>query len=53
MHTNRWILANSMVKALPLSVEGHVNTLIKVIINFLFSFEKDKLKLFKKIKLNV
>jgi len=32
MHTNRWILANSRVKALPLSVEGHVNTLIKVMI---------------------
>jgi hypothetical protein len=45
MHTNRWILANSRVKALPLSVEGHVNTLIKVI-HFIFSFKKDKLKLF-------
>jgi serine/threonine-protein kinase ATR len=30
MHTTRWISTNSKVKALPLSVEGHVNTLIKV-----------------------
>lgn len=29
MHTTRWISTNSKVKALPLSVEGHVNTLIK------------------------
>jgi hypothetical protein len=31
MHTKQWSLVNSKVKALPLSVEGHVNTLIKVI----------------------
>ncbi len=30
MHTKQWISTNSKVKALPLSVEGHVNTLIKV-----------------------
>jgi hypothetical protein len=30
MHTKQWLTANSRVKALPLSVEGHVNTLIKV-----------------------
>ena len=37
MHTKQWILANTKVKALPLSVEGHVNSLIKVnlIINLL------------------
>ena len=29
MHTKQWVSANSKVKALPLSVEGHVNTLIK------------------------
>lgn len=29
MHTKQWISASSKVKALPLSVEGHVNTLIK------------------------
>jgi hypothetical protein len=35
MHTKQWILTNSRVRSLPLSVEGHVNTLIKVC---LFSF---------------
>jgi hypothetical protein len=30
MHTKQWISTNSKVKALPLSVEGHVNSLIKV-----------------------
>ncbi|CAF0950646.1 unnamed protein product [Brachionus calyciflorus] len=29
MHTKQWITTSSRVKALPLSVEGHVNTLIK------------------------
>ena len=30
MHTKQWTLPNTKVKALPLSVEGHVNSLIKV-----------------------
>lgn len=30
MHAKQWITNSSKVKALPLSVEGHVNTLIKV-----------------------
>jgi len=29
MHARQWISANTKIKALPLSVEGHVNTLIK------------------------
>ena len=41
MHTKQWVSANSKVKALPLSVEGHVNTLIKasliMILNNAFS----------------
>jgi hypothetical protein len=30
MHTKQWLATHARVKALPLSVEGHVNTLIKV-----------------------
>ena len=37
MHTKQWLSNNSKVKALPLSVEGHVNTLIKVIKIFILN----------------